>query len=76
MQFILVLFIYFTSDCTLSITNLDIFRLGYILSDTIGQELVHIEAFLANAPILYVLKTLENQKASGVFRGSKMAETA
>ena len=28
--------------------------------------------FLANAPILYSLKTPENQKFSGVFRGYKM----
>ena len=32
--------------------------------------------FLANLPILYPLKTLENQRFSGVFRGYKMETLA
>ena len=36
MLFILVLLAIFTSVCTLSITSLDIFRLGYILSHSMG----------------------------------------
>ena len=31
-----------------------------------------INPFLTNVPILYSLKTLENQKFTGVFRGYKM----
>ena len=31
-----------------------------------------INPFLANVPILYALKTPENQRFSGVFRGYKM----
>ena len=31
-----------------------------------------VNPFLANAPILYPLKTPENQSFSGVFRGYKM----
>ena len=37
-----------------------------------GEELVHINPFLASVPILYPLKTLGNQKSSGVFRKYKM----
>ena len=36
MLIILVLQVIFTSVCTLFITSLDIFRLGYILSHTMG----------------------------------------
>ena len=32
----------------------------------------HLNLFLANVPILYPLKTPENQRFSGVFRGYKM----
>ena len=40
-----------TSVCTLSITNLDIFRLGYILSHSMVFELVHVDPFLVTVPI-------------------------
>ena len=35
-----------------------------------------VNPFLANVPILYPLKTPENQKFSGVFRGHKMGTLA
>ena len=35
-----------------------------------------INPFLANAPILYPLKALENQRFSGVFREYKMGTLA
>ena len=56
----------FTSVCTLFITKLDIFRLGYVLSHSIGLELIHVDPSLASIPILHHLKTPGNQKASGV----------
>ena len=56
----------------MSITILDIFRLGFILSHSMAKELVHINSFLASVPILYPLKKTGNQKASGVFREYKM----
>ena len=59
MRFNLVLLVIFVSVCTLSITNLDMFRLG----------LDYIDPFVANVPILYPLKTPGNQKAFGFFRG-------
>ena len=62
----------FISVYNLPITNLDIFRLGNILSHSMGLELVHINPFLASVPILHPLKTPGNQKASGVFREYKM----
>ena len=62
----------FTSICTLSITNLDIFRLGCVSSHSIGLELTDVDPFLASVPILYPLKTPGNQKPSGVFREYKM----
>ena len=49
-----------SSIYTLSIINLDIFRLGYTLSLSIGLELVYIDPFLADVHILYPLKTPEN----------------
>ena len=58
------------------ITNVDIFRLGYILSHSICSELVYIDPFLASVPILYLLKTLGNQNAFNVFRGYKMRTMA
>ena len=36
------------------------------------RYVVEINPFLANIPILYSLKTPENQSFSGVFRGYKM----
>ena len=36
MQFILVLLVIFIFVCTLSITNFDIFKLGYIFTHSIG----------------------------------------
>ena len=36
MRFILVLLVIFISVCTLSITNLDMFKLGYIFTHSIG----------------------------------------
>ena len=62
----------FLSVCTLSIINLYIFKLGFILSHSIGWELAYTNPFLANLPILYSLETPENQKASSVFRGYKI----
>ena len=58
--------------CTLSITNLYIFKLGFVLSHSIGKELAYTDPFLANVPILYPLEKTENQKASSVFRGYKL----
>ena len=37
-----------------------------------GDELVHVNPFLASVPILYPLKTQGKQKASDVFREYKM----
>ena len=67
----LVLYAVFTLVFTLSITTLDIFRLGYILSH--GMD---IDPFLASVPILNSFKILGNQKASGVFSGYKMRSMA
>ena len=58
--------------CTLSITNLYIFKLGFVLSHSIGKELAYTDPFLANVPILYPLEIPENQNAFSVFRGYKM----
>ena len=69
MRFILVLLAIFILVCTLSITNLDMFRLGYLFTYSIGYGLVYIDPFSASVPILYLLKTPGNQKAFGVFRG-------
>ena len=44
-----------------------------MLSHNIGWELAYISPFLANVPNLYSLETSENQKASSVSRGYKMA---
>ena len=52
------------------------FRLGDILSHSMGEELVHINPFLASVPILCPLKTPGKQKASGVFREYKMRRMA
>ena len=41
MRFISVLSVIFILVCTLSITNLDIFRLGYIFAHSTGCELVY-----------------------------------
>ena len=61
------------SACTLSITNLCIFRFGFTLSHSIGLiALAYIDPFLADVPILYLLETPGNQKASSVFKGYKM----
>ena len=57
MRFILVLLVNFISVCTLPVTNLDMFRLGYIFTHSIGWDLVYIDPFVANVPILYPLKT-------------------
>ena len=75
MRFILVLLIVLTV-CTMSITNLDVFRLRYILSHNIGWELVCINPFLANMPILYPLKTPPQQNYSSVFKSYKMGTMA
>ena len=69
MSFILILLVSFTSARTLSITNLGIFRLGYMLSHSMCQELIHVDPFLASVPILYPLKTPRNQKASAILQG-------
>ena len=52
------------------------FRLGYIFTHSVGEELVYIDPFVTNAPILYPLKTSGNQKAFGVFKGYKMGTMA
>ena len=47
------------------------------IEKNVGQTMPPtIEAFLANVPILYPLKTTENQRFSGVFRGCKMGTLA
>ena len=62
----------------MSITSLDIFRVGNILSHSLGYEYVDINSFLVSVPILFPLKKPGNQKAagnkkaSGVFREYKM----
>ena len=56
----------------LSITNFDIFRLGYIFTHSIGQELVYIDPFLANVPVLYALKTKETKRLLLFSEGIKM----
>ena len=53
-------------------TNLYIFRLGFVLSHSTGQELAYIDPFLANVPTLYPLETPGNQTVSSIFRGYKM----
>ena len=62
MQFILVLLVIFIYVCTLSITNFDIFRLGYIFTHSIGTELVSLDSFMVNVAILYPLKIPGNKK--------------
>ena len=57
---ILVLIVIFISVYMLFITNLDIFRLSYILPRSICKKLVYINQFMANMPISYSLKTREN----------------
>ena len=76
MWFILVLWVFFTSVCVLSITNLDVFRLGYILSHSMVKERVQIHPYLASVHILYSLKTPGIQKTSGVLQGYKMGAMA
>ena len=62
----------------MSITSLDIFRVGNILSLSLGYKLVDINSFVISVPILFPLKKPGNQKAagkqkaSGVFREYKM----
>ena len=75
MRFILVLLIVLTV-CTMSITNLDVFRLRYILSHNIGWELVCINPFLANMSILYPQNTPPKQNYSSVFKSYKMGAMA
>ena len=60
--------IIFTSAYTLAITNLDIFRLAYILSHNIGQELVPIDPFLASVPFYNPCKDQETKRVL-VFSG-------
>ena len=52
MRFILLLLVIFTLVYSLCIPNLDMFRLDCKLSRRIGEELVYINPFLANFPIL------------------------
>ena len=63
----------------MSITSLDIFRVGNILSHSLGYEFVDINSFLVSVPILFPLKKPGNQKAAGnqktkkgIFREYKM----
>ena len=56
----------------MSITSLDIFRLGYILSHSMCEVLVHIKPFLASVLILYSLKAPGNQKPFSIFRRFNM----
>ena len=69
MRFMLVLLVTFISACTQSITNLDMFRLGYLFTHSIGLDHVYIDPFVANVPILYPLKAPGNKRLS-VFSGS------
>ena len=46
--------------------------LHYYNFELIQHSIQVINTFLVNVPILYPLKTPENQKFSGVFRGYKM----
>ena len=66
MQFILVLLVIFIFACTLSVTNFDMFRLGYTFT---FKHWLRTSPISGNVLILYPLKTPGNQKASGVFRG-------
>ena len=59
----------FTSVCTLFITKLDIFRLGYVLSHSIGLEFIHVDSFLASMPILHHLKNTRTPKSFWCFIG-------
>ena len=61
----------FTSLCTLSITSLDIIILGYILSHSMGLELVHIVPFLVSVPILNPWKYQETKRLLGFSGGIK-----
>ena len=75
MRFILVLLKVLTVS-TMSITNLDVFRLRYILSHNTGLELVCINPFLVTMPILYPLKTPPKQNYSSVFKSYEMGTMA
>ena len=44
--------------------------------DSVDAQLRAFESFLANVPILYLLKTPENQKFSSVFTGYNMRTLA
>ena len=66
MWFILVLAI-FISVYALSIANLDIFRLGYILHIALVRNLFMSTHFWPMRPFYILLKTPGNQKAFGVF---------
>ena len=74
--FILVLLVIFKSVCTLSITNLHIFSLAYILLHSIGLEVIYINQLLTNVTILYPLKIPGNQKASSAISGYKIGAMA
>ena len=53
------------------VTKLDIFRLGYILSRTrnTGKELIYIDPFLANVPVLYPPKSTRKPKVFRCLQG-------
>ena len=51
--------------------SLDIF-----IFEIMQHNIPHFNQFLANVPILYPLKTPENQRFSYVFRGSKIGALA
>ena len=68
MWFVLILVI-FISVCTLSITNLYIFRLGFILSHSIGKWTCLYRTISSFCPHLL---SPGNQKGSSAFSGYKM----
>ena len=74
MRFILVLLVIFISVCALSITYPDMFRLVYHSIALVRN--LFISTHLWPMCPFYILKTPENQKACGVFRGYKMETMA
>ena len=65
----LILAVIFISVCTLSITKLYIFRLGFVLSHSIGLELAYIDPFLANDHFFYPPGNTRKPKNFQCFQG-------
>ena len=72
MWFILVLIVIFISICAQSITNLDIFTLGYILSYSIGYDLCLYRPISRQCVHFIYHENARKAKASSVFRGYEM----